>query len=130
VWGAISYQGPGYFIAGGAGITPFIAILRQLHEDGRLAGNRLFFSHKTSRDIILEKDLNNMLGDDVVYVLSQEEDGQAGCFQGRIDEAVLRGRVADFGRHFYVCGPDPMIHAISETREKLGASPEAVIFEK
>src|SRR5947199_6755341 len=26
VWGAISYQGEGYFIAGGAGITPFLAI--------------------------------------------------------------------------------------------------------
>src|SRR4051812_7895115 len=24
VWGAISYSGPGYFIAGGAGITPFL----------------------------------------------------------------------------------------------------------
>src|SRR5262245_37404075 len=29
VWGAIAYKGEGYFIAGGAGITPFIAILRQ-----------------------------------------------------------------------------------------------------
>jgi ferredoxin-NADP reductase len=29
-WGAIDYKGPGYFIAGGAGITPFIAILRSL----------------------------------------------------------------------------------------------------
>jgi ferredoxin-NADP reductase len=27
VWGAIEYKGPGYVIAGGAGITPFIAIL-------------------------------------------------------------------------------------------------------
>jgi len=26
VWGAIAYKGEGYFIAGGAGITPFIAI--------------------------------------------------------------------------------------------------------
>lgn len=27
-WGTIQYKGPGTFIAGGAGITPFIAILR------------------------------------------------------------------------------------------------------
>ncbi|MEO8414268.1 MAG: flavodoxin reductase, partial [Ginsengibacter sp.] len=33
VWGAIEYKGPGYFIAGGAGITPFISILRQLHVE-------------------------------------------------------------------------------------------------
>ena len=40
VWGAIEYKGEGYFIAGGAGITPFIAILRQLHHDGKAKGNR------------------------------------------------------------------------------------------
>jgi ferredoxin-NADP reductase len=34
-WGAIEYKGPGYFIAGGAGIAPFIAILRRLHKKMR-----------------------------------------------------------------------------------------------
>src|SRR4249919_3190413 len=37
VWGAIEYKGPGYFIAGGAGITPFLSILRQLQKDNKLA---------------------------------------------------------------------------------------------
>lgn len=32
VWGAIEYKGPGYFIAGAAGLTPFIAILRDLYQ--------------------------------------------------------------------------------------------------
>ena len=30
VWGAISYKGEGVFIAGGAGVTPFISIFRDL----------------------------------------------------------------------------------------------------
>ncbi|HET9430921.1 MAG TPA: FAD-binding oxidoreductase, partial [Chitinophagaceae bacterium] len=30
VWGAISYKGEGIFIAGGAGITPFLSIFRFL----------------------------------------------------------------------------------------------------
>ena len=62
VWGAIEYKGPGYFIAGGAGITPFIAILRQLHKEKRLQNNTLFFSNKTAKDIILETELSSMLG--------------------------------------------------------------------
>jgi predicted ferric reductase len=41
-WGAIEYKGPGYFIAGGAGITPFVAILRSLFNENKLAGNTLF----------------------------------------------------------------------------------------
>src|ERR1043165_3397863 len=39
VWGAIAYKGEGYFIAGGAGITPFIAILRQLNSDNLIKSN-------------------------------------------------------------------------------------------
>jgi ferredoxin-NADP reductase len=131
VWGAIAYKGPGYFIAGGAGITPFIAILRQLHQEGGLSGNRLFFSNKTSQDIILGEELKTMLGDDAVFVLSQEQN-PAGSrhIAGRIDERFLKEHVTDFSRNFYVCGPDPMVQAISATLEKLGASSDAVIFEK
>src|ERR1044072_10062647 len=72
VWGAIEYKGPGYFIAGGAGVTPFIAILRQLHRDNQLAGNVLFFSNKTAGDIIYKDELTNMLGKHARYILTRE----------------------------------------------------------
>jgi predicted ferric reductase len=42
VWGAIEYKGEGVFIAGGAGVTPFIAILRQLQAENKIANNKLF----------------------------------------------------------------------------------------
>src|ERR1043165_4081102 len=32
VWGAISYKGEGVFIAGGAGVTPFLSIFRHLRS--------------------------------------------------------------------------------------------------
>jgi ferredoxin-NADP reductase len=41
VWGAIEYKGEGVFIAGGAGVTPFIAILRQLQAENKIANNKL-----------------------------------------------------------------------------------------
>jgi len=53
-WGVIEYKGKGVFIAGGAGVTPFIGIIRHLESQGKLAGNRLFFSNKTGKDVILE----------------------------------------------------------------------------
>ncbi len=43
VWGAIHYKGEGTFIAGGAGVTPFIAIFRQLRKDKKLGNNKLIF---------------------------------------------------------------------------------------
>lgn len=128
IWGAIEYKGPGYFIAGGAGITPFIAILRQLHKDKKAKGNKLFFSNKTSNDIILKEELASILGKDALFVLSDEPGSP--YYNGFIDEAFLRKHVTDFSRHFYICGPPKMVEAITEITQKLGASPEAVVFEK
>src|SRR3954466_13067544 len=76
VWGAIEYKGPGYFIAGGAGITPFIAILRQLQKDNKVDGNELFFSNKTSADIILKDELNSILKEKALFVVTDEPGSQ------------------------------------------------------
>lgn len=128
VWGAIEYKGPGYFIAGGAGITPFIAILRQLKKDNGLEGNKLFFSNKTDSDIILQKELTNMLNDNVVYTITDEP--SKAHHNGFINEQFLKEHVDDFRKHFYLCGPPKMIEALQQILAKLGASPEAVVFEK
>ena len=128
VWGAIAYKGPGYFIAGGAGITPFLAILRHLHRQGLLAGNQLFFSNKTAADVIDEAELKAMLGADAHFILTREE--KPGYMKGPVNEAFLKQHITDFKRHFYICGPDPMVTAIAGIASALGALPDSVIFEK
>jgi ferredoxin-NADP reductase len=128
VWGAIEYKGPGYFIAGGAGITPFMAILRQLHEDKGIDENVLFFSNKTAADVIYEEELSNILGSNVHFILTREK--KEGYESGFIDIAFLQKNIPDFKRHFYICGPDKMIHDINAALEKSGASAELVVFEK
>ena len=122
VWGAIAYKGEGYFIAGGAGITPFIAILRRLFADNKIGGNVLFFSNATDKDIIMQDELKIMLGDNAVFVISGNGE--------RIDSDFLKAHVKDFSKHFYVCGPDEMVKDISKQLEKLGADADAVVFEK
>lgn len=128
VWGAISYQGEGYFIAGGAGITPFIAILRQLNKDNKIKGNQLFFSNKTARDIILQEELDRILGGNAHYILTQEKNGSAGG--QHIDKDFLTREIADFTRPFYICGPDKMVSDLTAILTKLGAKPEGLVFEK
>lgn len=128
VWGAIEYKGPGYFIAGGAGITPFISILRQLHADKQLAGNTLYFSNKTGEDIIYEQELREMIGDHAVFVLTREK--KQGYVNGRIDNGFIKQRIVDFDRPFYICGPDQMVQDLNTTLETLGARPESLVFEK
>jgi ferredoxin-NADP reductase len=127
-WGAIEYKGPGYFIAGGAGITPFIAILRQLYKDGKIGDNVLFFSNKTDQDIILKDELEVMLANNAHFTITSQKDSKYD--KRRIDADFLKTEVKDFKKHFYVCGPDEMVNEISETLGKLGAKTDSVVFEK
>ncbi len=127
-WGAIHYKGKGVFIAGGAGVTPFIGIIRHLQSQGKLDGNRLFFSNKTSEDVILEDYFRGVLGSDFISTLTQKE--EKGHEFGIINKEFLKKHVSDFSQEFYVCGPDKMVSAISGVLEELGAKPDAITFEK
>jgi ferredoxin-NADP reductase len=127
-WGAIQYKGKGVFIAGGAGITPFIGIFRYLQSINEIEGNRLFFANKTGKDVILESFFQDLLGTDFISLLDQEKlDGHK---YGRIDMEFLKENITDFSQKFYVCGPDPMVKGISQLLEQLGAEPDAITFEE
>jgi ferredoxin-NADP reductase len=127
-WGAIKYLGKGTFIAGGAGVTPFIAILRQLQKDKKLNGNKLIFSNKTSEDIIMKREFENMLGDNFYPVLTREH--VIGFSDRRIDEDYLKRVIRNFSEHFYICGPEDFVKSIQDILVRLGAQPDTVIFEK
>ena len=128
VWGAIEYKGEGVFIAGGAGITPFIAILRQLHTENKIASNKLIFTNKTESDIILEQEFDEILGKNFINTLTDEK--KEGYENRMIDAAFLKEKIDDFTQHFYVCGPPPFVKAISKALTILGAETDAVVFEK
>jgi ferredoxin-NADP reductase len=128
IWGAIDYKGEGYFIAGGAGLTPFIAILRRLHKDNKIGKNELFFSNKTDLDIIIHAELNEMLGAQAHYIITDPP------FQDRkpkkIDKEYLLANIKDFSKPFYVCGPHEMTGEMTKILTELGAKPDALVFEK
>jgi ferredoxin-NADP reductase len=128
VWGAINYKGPGVFIAGGAGITPFISIFRDLHQKNQLTGNRLIYSNKTSEDVIMEEELKEILQDNFVKLFTREN--VMGFIGKRIDRKFLIENIADFGQHFYICGTNAFVKSITGYLLDLGANIDEVVFEK
>lgn len=128
VFGAIIYKNDGVFIAGGAGITPFISILRHLKKRGKLGSNMLVFANKTRDDIILEKELTDMLGDRFVNILSDEV--VDGYHHGFISEELLKEVIPDFNRQFYVCGPPPMMDAVLRQLAHLGVDEGLIVKEE
>lgn len=128
-WGTITYRGPGTFIAGGAGVTPFIAILRDLKEKGELVGNRLIVSNRKADDIILREEFEAMDGLEVTWTLTDDPNAE-GVLHERIGEAFLKRHVRDISQNFYLCGPDDMVKELRGTLEGLGASTDALTWEK
>lgn len=129
-WGTIEYKGPGVFLAGGAGVTPFIAILRDLNQKDELDGNRLIFSNKTAKDVILEEEFREMLGDQFQSVLTDEEAEGHESPGGFIDKAYLKEQINDFSQPFYVCGPPAFNDNMIEALKELGADPDGLVFEE
>ncbi|MHB0974808.1 MAG: FAD-binding oxidoreductase [Thiobacillus sp.] len=127
-FGTIRYQGPGVFIAGGAGITPFLAILRELARKGESGGQTLIFSNKSPRDVICEKELRHLLGERCI--LTCTGDAAPGYEHRRVDRAFLEEKIGDFKQRFYVCGPPPFMEAINGALAELGASSESLVFER
>lgn len=130
-WGTIQYRGEGVFLAGGAGVTPFIAILRDLHKQGKVGSNKLIFSNKTEKDIILKEEFEEILGDQFINVITDEKpDGDHVFLDGFIDKDFLEEQISNFDQPFYVCGPTPFNEAIMDYLKELGADPEALVFEE
>ncbi len=127
-FGTIQYNGPGTFIAAGAGITPFLAIIRRLARDNQLGGHRLLFSNKGPDDIICEQELRYYLGDAATFLCTRTSDCR--CQPQRIDSEFLERHIAEINQHFYVCGPPPFVKAVNSALTALGATPEALVFER
>jgi predicted ferric reductase len=128
VFGAISYMGEGVFIAGGAGITPFISIFRYLKSKNVIGENKLIFANKTKKDIILEQEFKDLLGRNFINILSDEKaDGYA---YGQITENFLKANMDVSVKNVYVCGPPPMMEAIQKQLLKLEISESFIITEE
>lgn len=127
VFGDIAYKGEGIFIAGGAGVTPFIAILKQLEKEGKIGNNKLLFANKTKADIILENTLNKILGSNFINILSDEK--QEGYEHGFITAELIKKHKNNNAKYFYFCGPPPMMQAVGKHFAALGIPEEYIVKE-
>ena len=127
VFGAIAYINEGVFIAGGAGVTPFISILRYLKSKNGIGDNKLIFANKTRDDIILKYEFNFSLGENFINILSDEIEGR--YEHGYITENFLKAHIADFNKNIYLCGPPPMMDAVERILSNLHIDERLIIKE-
>ena len=127
IFGAIAYKGEGTFIAGGAGVTPFISIFRDLSSKNELGKSKLLFANKTVADIIHKDEFTKMLGQNFINILSQDESD--GFEHGLINEDFLKIQGVNDHDFIYLCGPRPMMDSIEEQLHNLHVKEDAIVKE-
>jgi predicted ferric reductase len=106
------------FIAGGVGITPFMAMLRHMLDSGADVSVVLICANRHERDILFRQELDDIAAGarpqlKVVHVLSAPERDWTGE-KGHVDVPMIRRHVASLGpdKTFYICGPPGMTAAL------------------
>ena len=128
--GAISYEGPGVFVAGGAGITPFLSIFRELDANDEMEDQTLWFANSHPRDIFLEDELKSYFPKDNLRLLVTDAPEDGAYEEGTVDEAFLKENEEALQDSFvYVCGPPQMTQEIVGMVKDLGVDDSMIVHE-
>lgn len=120
------------FIAGGIGITPFVRHIQRLGESNKRFA--LFYANKTEQDIVLNPEFAELAkrNPQVIYVpvLSNQPEyaGETGYITAAIIKKYLTVDLSNF--NFYVCGPAPMMKAVTKELKSLGIDKSQIFSEK
>ncbi len=126
-FGYFEYKGEGMFIAGGTGITPFLSMLRNMSND-EAKKNKLLFFNKAYKDIICERELTDILGENVLFLLTDEK--RKGYLKKKLSSNLLKKEITDLNKYFYICGPQKFVKIVRKNLLKLGIDENKIIIEQ
>ncbi|MFZ0429780.1 MAG: ferredoxin reductase family protein [Acidobacteriota bacterium] len=124
------------FLCGGIGITPFLGMLRHMHDTGAQKDVLLLWSNRTEEDIVAREEIERIEASGVpqlriVHFLTQPGDGWKGE-RGRIGgESLARhlGREDLATREVFVCCPPLMSKALIRALRDLRVPPGRIHYE-
>ena len=117
-WNSYKNLVPGMFFTGGTGITPCVALLRQLNVENRISDSKLLFANKTEKDIFIYEELSLMLGKNFTNILSREKKNN--FLYGHINPEILKVQISIPNQPFYICGPGNFAEHIRDQLMELG----------
>jgi len=129
-------EGPLFMVAGGSGVVPLMAILRERAAKAATQPATLLYSSRSHDDIIYRAELEALAGQGgglkVVHTLTRgAPEGWAGLSR-RIDAVMLTevGFAPELTPRIFVCGPTPLVESVARTLRDLGHSLKLIKTER
>jgi ferredoxin-NADP reductase len=132
VWGPAD-GGPLLLVAGGSGVVPFRAMLRQRRRLGSEIATRLLYSSRAIADVIYRAELAQPeRGLEVVHTLTRAQPPDWGGYTRRVDHNMLREVAwpADESPLAFVCGPTSFVETVADALVGIGYPPARVKTER
>ncbi|WP_400074727.1 2Fe-2S iron-sulfur cluster-binding protein [Winogradskyella sp. R77965] len=126
------------FFAAGSGITPVLSMIKTHLSVESNSTCKLFYVNKTAKSIIFKEELeqlrNKYFGRLEIYYFLTKERRDIELFNGRFDDdkmKVLCGTFIDIPdtSEVFLCGPEKMVHYVSEYIIDAGLPKELVHYE-
>jgi propane monooxygenase reductase subunit len=123
------------FAAGGAGMAPMLALLRQMAESGSERDVTFYYGARTDSDLISLDELEQLRQKlpQLQFVPCLSESAPSGwdpARTGYVHDVVGRHEDALAECDVYLCGPPPMIDAALELLESRGVRQEQIHYDK
>ena len=125
--------GPLLLVAGGSGIVPLRAILRQREHSGSDVPVKLLYSARTLSELIYRDELDGYRdGVEIIYTLTREQPAGWTGYTRRVDRALLAETAWSAGKNplAFVCGPTSFVETVAAGLVGLGYQPGRVKTER
>jgi ferredoxin-NADP reductase len=128
--------GPLLLVAGGSGIAPLMAMIRQRAASRSDAPTRLLYSSRSREDAIYAEELDHLSAEDraleVTHTLTRSQPPGWTGYSRRIDREMLEelGWPSEERPLVFVCGPTPLVETVATVLVALGHNPARVKTER
>jgi ferredoxin-NADP reductase len=128
--------GPLLLVAGGSGVVPLMAMLRERVMTGSWVAARLLLSSRSWDDVIYRSELETIdreqMGIDVIHALTRSQpDGWTG-YDRRVDRQMLAEVAWPAADRplCYICGPTSFVETVASGLIELGHAPDMIRTER
>jgi glycine betaine catabolism B len=116
-------------LAGGGGVTPFMSMLREIHDGKMDCEATLLYGSTSDKDIVLKDELDAMVCDKikVIHVISSPSEGYQGE-KGYLSCDLIR-KYMDRDMTYFVCGPQKMYDFLHKELSSLSIPERRIRYE-